>query len=153
MKQEEQGVGGLRGTAKCQLLVVRTNIGFSRKRCILRFPFFLRSVTKTSSSLEKQKWLVVYFLNLISVSDTVCSYIRLHPVAEIYFRFKKYTTSHFCFSRELDSLVIARKKNGNLKMYSFREKSPFVFAAKSYHFAFSFPDTGRILHYLLNSRA
>ena len=125
-------------------------MNFSRKRYILRFPFFLRSITKISSSLEKYISLTVYFLNLKSVSDTVCiytyahigSYIHLHPVVETNFRLKKYTVSEIYFSRELDILVIERKKNGNLKMYRFREKSKFIFSAKSWYFAVSrYPPT------------
>ena len=123
----------------------KINGDFSRKLYMTRFPFFLRPITKISSSLEKYISLTVYFLNLKSVSDTVCiytyshigSYIHLHPVVETNFRLKKYTVSEIYFSRELDILVIERKKNGNLLMYSFREKSTFIFSAKSWHFAFS----------------
>ena len=55
----------------------------------------------------------------------------MHTVSETEIRFKKYTTSHFCFSRELDVLVTERKKNGNLKMHRFREKPIFVLTTKS----------------------
>ena len=111
---------------------------FFPKRYIVRFPFFLRSITKISSSLEKYISLTVYFLNLKSVSDTVCiytyshigSYIHLHPVVETNFRLKKYTVSEIYFSRELDILWIERKKNGNLKMYRFREKFTSIFSSK-----------------------
>ena len=111
---------------------------FFPKRYIVRFPFFLRSITKISSSLEKYISLTVYFLNLKSVSDTVCiytyshigSYIHLHPVVETNFRLKKYTVSEMYFPRELDILVIERKKNGNLKMYRFREKFTSIFSSK-----------------------
>ena len=70
MKREERGVGGYMEYAKCNFWRKKMNVDFYRKIVNLRISIF-SSITKVSRSLEKYISLMVYKLNLNSVSGTV----------------------------------------------------------------------------------